>query len=61
LLRLLLLAGGDEGAGEERQENCCAGDADHSSPFLSALDILPRRGRFGCRVDYFQVVGDARS
>jgi hypothetical protein len=45
LLVLLLLAGCDECAGEERQENCCAGDADHYSPFLSALDILPRQSQ----------------
>ena len=45
LLLLLLLAGCDECAGEERQENCCAGEAGHYSPFLSALDILPRQSQ----------------
>jgi hypothetical protein len=43
LLQLLLLAGCDEGAGENRQENCCAGEAGHYSPFLNAFDILPRQ------------------
>ena len=46
-LRLLLLAGCDERAGENRQENRGAGDADHYAPFVNALDILPRRGQFG--------------
>jgi hypothetical protein len=53
LLLLLFLAGCDECAGEQRQENCRAGEADHYSPFLRAWDILPRRGRFGCRVRLF--------
>ena len=58
-LLLLLLAGADERTSENRQENECAGEADHYSPFLSALDILPRWGRFGCRADYFRGTEDA--
>jgi hypothetical protein len=45
LILLLFLAGADERAGENRQENCCAGEADHYSPFLSAWDILPRQSQ----------------
>jgi hypothetical protein len=47
LLLWLLLAGCDECAGENRQQNRGAGDADHYAPFLIAWDILPRWGRFG--------------
>jgi hypothetical protein len=56
-LLLLLLAGSDEGAGENRQENCSAGEAGHYSPFLNAWDILPRRRRFGCRGGLFSGSG----
>jgi len=46
LLRLLLLlTGADDCTSENRQENECAGEANHYSPFLSALNILPRRSQ----------------
>ncbi len=45
LLPLLFLAGSDECADENRQENGGVGDADHYAPFLRALDILPRQSQ----------------
>jgi hypothetical protein len=39
------LAGADQCTTENRQEHECAGEADHYSPFLSALDILPRQSQ----------------